>query len=61
MKPLICKTGRYIPHPEASDAARIRFLEQYVAALSEELEQVLAEIGRALETSSCPNGQTNGL
>lgn len=48
MRSLTYRSGRYMPPREGSDAERIRALEQYVCALSAELETLFATFDRLL-------------
>lgn len=44
--------GRFSPNEGAGVTARVLALEAYIAALSEELELLLSELGRATEAAS---------
>ena len=52
--------GRFSPNEGAGVTARVLALEAYIAALSEELELQLSELGRTTEAASAqtPSAQT---
>ena len=58
MEKLILSCGRYIPLGVGDSEARIRAMETYLARLSEEMEVLLAETARALD--SVQAAQKNG-
>ena len=49
MEKLMLTSGRYLPPFGGDSETRLRSLEAYVAQLSEELEVLLGEMGRAME------------
>lgn len=49
MEKLILTCGRYIPQSAGDGETRVRAVEAYLARLSEELELLLGDTGRALE------------
>ena len=49
MEKLILTCGRFAPVPGESVEARVQAMEAYLSRLAEELEFLLAEVGRNLE------------
>ncbi len=50
MEKLILTCGRFIPVSGGDSEARIKAMEDYLARLSEEMELLVSEIGRAVES-----------
>lgn len=50
MEKLILPCGRYIPQFAGDTETRVRAMEGYLARLSEELEVLLGETAKALDT-----------
>ena len=51
-KKWVLSCGRFSPHEGASAEARVRAVESYVARLAEEMEFLIAELGRAVDAAS---------
>lgn len=50
MEQLILTCGRFIPVSGGGAEARIKAMEDYLARLSEEMELLVSELGRAVES-----------
>ncbi len=51
-KKWVLSCGRFSPHEGASAEARVRAMESYVARLAEEMEFLIAELGREVAAVS---------
>ncbi len=52
MEKLILTCGRFVPATGEGEAARLKGMEDYLSRLTEELELLLSEVGRALDRSN---------
>ena len=61
MEKLILKCGRYAPRAAGDTEARVRAVEAYLADLTEELELLVGEMDKALETLMTLLAERDGL
>ena len=61
MEKLILKCGRYVPQAAGDTETRVRAVEAYLAVLTEELELLVGEMDKALETLMTLLAERDGL